>query len=136
LLGSFSNWQADERFAFTQLEHEVWELRLTKGVVHHQDLYKFMVYWNGGQGERIPAWSRRVVQDENTKIFSAQVWLPEQEYQWQHPIKNLNQAPIIYEAHIGMAGEDEKVTTYKEFKEQVLPRIVALGYNTIQLMAI
>ncbi|PKP09890.1 MAG: 1,4-alpha-glucan-branching enzyme [Bacteroidetes bacterium HGW-Bacteroidetes-4] len=136
LLGPFSNWQADERFAFSKLDHGVWELRLKKGVVNHQDLYKYMVYWDGGQGERIPAWARRVVQDENTKIFSAQVWLPQQEFFWQHPLKNRNQAPIIYEAHIGMAGENEKVTTYKEFKDQVLPRIVSLGYNTIQLMAI
>lgn len=35
-----------------------------------------------------------------------------------------------------MAGEDEKVSTYSEFREQVLPRIKAQGYNAIQLMAI
>ena len=36
-----------------------------------------MVSWDGGQGERIPAYATRVVQDEQTKVFSAQVWSPE-----------------------------------------------------------
>lgn len=42
----------------------------------------------------------------------------------------------IYEAHVGMAGEDEKVSTYAEFRDNVLPRIKAQGYTAIQLMAI
>ena len=28
-----------------------------------------LVRWDGGEGERIPAWATRVVQDEKTKIF-------------------------------------------------------------------
>jgi 1,4-alpha-glucan branching enzyme len=44
--------------------------------------------------------------------------------------------PLIYEAHIGMAGEEARVHTYTEFKDEVLPRIKKLGYNTVQLMGI
>ena len=43
---------------------------------------------------------------------------------------------VIYEAHIGMATSKEKIGTYREFTENVLPVIIKSGYNTIQLMAI
>ena len=43
---------------------------------------------------------------------------------------------LIYECHIGMAQDAEKVGTYTEFKENVLPRIIKDGYNCIQIMAI
>jgi 1,4-alpha-glucan branching enzyme len=42
----------------------------------------------------------------------------------------------IYEAHVGMSGEDERVSTYAEFRDNVLPRIKTQGYTAIQLMAI
>lgn len=35
-----------------------------------------------------------------------------------------------------MATEEEKVGSYKEFCELVLPRIQKAGYNTVQLMAV
>lgn len=42
----------------------------------------------------------------------------------------------IYEAHIGMASVEEKVGSFREFAENVLPRIKKLGYNCVQLMAV
>lgn len=42
----------------------------------------------------------------------------------------------IYEAHVGMASEEGKIASYKEFTRDVLPRVKALGYNCVQLMAI
>ena len=137
LIGDFNNWQKNEKYRLQPRENGVWELKISEKYIHHGDLYKLIVEWNGGFGERIPAWCRRVVQDEETKIFSAQVWQPEQEYKFRirkfHPTK----APLmIYECHIGMAAEDEKVGTYKEFRENILPRIAKAGYNCIQIMAI
>jgi 1,4-alpha-glucan branching enzyme len=73
----------------------------------------------------------------NTHIFNAQVWAPENPYEWKNPdFKRSEVPPLIYEAHVGMAGEEERVHTYNEFREQMLPRIKANGYNTVQLMAI
>ena len=43
---------------------------------------------------------------------------------------------LIYECHIGMAQQEEKVGTYNEFREKTLPRIAQEGYNCIQIMAI
>lgn len=42
----------------------------------------------------------------------------------------------IYEAHVGMSSAEEKVNSYRDFADNVLPRIEALGYNCVQLMAI
>jgi len=136
IMGAFSNWEAHDKFAMIHVGNGVWELFLNNSVLDHGDLYRLKVIWNGGEGERIPAWSRRVVQDENTKIFNAQVWLPKDDYVWKCTQEFSKLQPLIYEAHVGMAGENERVATFIEFKNEVLPRIIELGYNTIQLMAI
>ena len=137
LTGSFNNWQEQPDFELKNIGHGCWELNLGEPSLKHGDLYAFSVYWNGGNGKRIPAWTRRVVQDPETLIFNAQVWNPPVNYQWENSkfIRG-GEAPIIYEAHIGMAGEEPRVHTYNEFRTDVLPRIKTGGYNTIQLMAI
>ncbi len=137
LIGDFNKWEEKEEFQLQHIGEGVWEIHLPLDTIHHQDLYKLNVYWYGGSGERIPAWSQRVVQDERSHIFSAQVWDPEKKY--KQKIKNFkpNTEPLlIYECHIGMATNKEKVGTYKEFTQNILPRIKEDGYNTIQIMAI
>ena len=138
LVGDFNGWQETERYRATRIEGTGnWELRLSEKAITHGDLYKMHVYWNGGRGERIPAWVRRVVQDEQTGIFSAQVWQPEHDYEWSKKKFKPNTSPLlIYECHIGMGQDAEKVGSYTEFKELVLPRIIDDGYNCIQIMAI
>ena len=137
LVGDFSNWEERPEYELKALPGGVWERRLPRKALVHGQHYKMKVYWEGGCGERIPAWTRRVVQDEETKIFSAQVWCPEEEYKFKHTKFTPKTAPLlIYECHIGMAQEEEKVGSYKEFQEKILPRIVADGYNCIQIMAI
>jgi hypothetical protein len=39
----------------------------------------------------------------------------------------------IYECHVGISSVEEKVNTYNDFAENVLPRIQKLGYNAIQV---
>jgi 1,4-alpha-glucan branching enzyme len=137
LTGDFNGWQEREEYRLNRLENGVYEIYLPPSALHHLDLYKLKVHWNDGEGERIPAWTRRVVQDEQTNIFSAQVWNPENPYQFKLNKFVPNASPLlIYECHIGMASPDEKVATYKEFTHNILPRIKADGYNAIQIMAI
>jgi len=136
IIGEFSNWKPLEEFRFQRLEHGNWECFLPLGVLKHKTLYKLLINWQGGSGERLPAYVTRVVQDETTKIFSAQVWDPKKKYEWKHPAPPKVEQPLVYEAHVGMATSELRTGTYKEFKEEVLPRIKKLGYNTIQLMAI
>ncbi|MBQ3628986.1 MAG: 1,4-alpha-glucan-branching enzyme, partial [Bacteroidaceae bacterium] len=138
VVGDFNNWQEQDKYKMKRLKNSGdWELKLGPRAMKHGDLFKLHVKWQGGEGERIPAWINRVVQDENTKIFSAQVWAPETPYVWKKKNFKPNTDPLlIYECHIGMGQDAEKVGTYTEFKDNVLPRIIKDGYNCIQIMAI
>ena len=137
MVGTFNNWEEKEEYSLKRLQNGNWEINLPANAMQHGDLYKLIVYWDGGQGERIPAWATRVVQDENTKIFSAQVWNPEKPFKFRKKTFKPSTDPLlIYECHIGMAQQEEKVGTYSEFREKILPRIAKAGYNCIQIMAI
>ncbi len=138
LVGDFNDWTEEERYQLKRRRMSGdWCLELPLEALKHGDHYKLKVYWDGGSGERIPAWADRVVQDEHTHIFSAQVWCPEQPYVFKKKNFKPKTSPLmIYECHIGMAQDAERVGTYREFREQILPRIVADGYNCIQIMAI
>jgi len=136
LIGDFNNWQTDIKYAFIPTYNGNWELELPLDTLKHGSLYKLWIKWEDGAGERIPAYCRRVVQDEVSKIFSAQVWEPEKRYVWKHQRPKQPANPLVYESHVGMAGEEEGVSTYNYFREKILPYISKMGYNTIQLMAI
>lgn len=137
LVGTFNDWQRQESFRLKRMGNGVWEVKIPSGRIHHEDLYKLHVSWEGGSGERIPAWSRRVVQDHQTLIFSAQVWEPENRYHFKHTGFKPDCSPLlIYETHIGMSTAEEKVGSYNEFRENILPRVKENGYNAIQIMAI
>ncbi len=137
LVGEFNNWQELPEYSLKSIGSGNWEIKLPNEKMAHHNLYAFSIYWEGGQGKRIPAWANRVVQDDHTKIFNAQVWAPETSYKWKNAdFRRSAEAPLIYEGHIGMAGESERVHTYNEFRTDILPRVQRSGYNTIQLMAI
>ena len=135
LLGEFNDWRKHPDYALTKVGDGNWEIKLPLGALAHEMLYRLLVEWNGGSGERLPSHVRRVIQDEYTKIYSAQVWDPLNPYQMRHERPKRTDYPLIYEAHIGMSTEHRRVSTFTEFRLFVLPRIVDLGYNTIQLMA-
>ncbi len=138
LVGDFSKWKIDPRFELFRIPGtDTWEREIDGDLIRHGDNYRLEVRWEGGRGERIPAYARYVRQDAVTKLFSAQVYAPAESYVWKHEYRpTLGESPRIYEAHIGMASEDGKVATYVEFRDKILPRIKKAGYNTIQLMAI
>ncbi|NOY96598.1 MAG: 1,4-alpha-glucan-branching enzyme [Chlorobi bacterium] len=137
LIGEFNDWADHQEYSFQSIGNGTWELKIKNENIRHGSLYALSVHWDGGSGKRIPAWATRAVQDPDTHIFNAQVWYPEDPYRWRHPgFKRTVEPPLIYEAHIGMSGEEERINTYNEFRENILPRIKNAGYNTIQLMAI
>lgn len=137
LIGDINSWKDEENYAFTRRDNGVFELSLPEEALRHGDHYKLHVHWAGGDGVRIPAYARYVVQDEDTKDFSAVVWTPKSAFQWRNDdFVPETAVPLIYEAHVGMSGEEPQVSTYQEFTRSVLPRIKKAGYNTIQLMAI
>ena len=137
VIGQFNSWRECAPYHMKPVGNGNWELKLPKRAMAHGDLFKLMVHWNGGCGERIPAYATRVVQDDQTKIFSAQVWAPAEPYEMKVHDFVPNVSPLlIYECHIGMAQNKEAVGTYEEFRLNVLPRVIEGGYNAIQIMAI
>ena len=137
LVGDFNDWQPTEQYKAKRISGTGnWELKLGVRAIKHGQLYKMLVRWNGGEGMRVPAWCRRVVQDAETKIFSAQVW-DAAPYEWKKKTFKPDKNPLlIYECHVGMGQDSETVGTYVEFRDNVLPRVIKDGYNCIQIMAI
>ena len=135
MIGSFNDWQEREEWELKRIDNGSWEIELAPKALRVGDLYKIKVKWPGGEGERIPTYARRVVQDEQTKIFNAEVDKKLSDKKTTH-IDIRSKSVQIYECHIGMATEEYKVGSYEEFRLKILPRIVELGYNTIQIMAI
>ncbi len=142
LVGDFSQWKIDPRFEIFRIPGtDDWEREIPAALIRHGDNFRLEMRWEGGHGERIPAYARYVRQDEESKLFCAQVYDPPQPYVWQHasPASTAKKGaftPLIYEAHVGMSSEEEKVASYAEFRDNILPRIKKAGYNTVQLMAI
>ena len=136
LVGQFNNWRRTGGYALHPSGNGDWELSLPEMFMHHGDLYKLFVEWPGGGAERLPSYVTRAVQDPDTKVFCAQVWAPAKPYEWKHKGPGPRRTPFIYECHIGMSSEEEKVSGFEDFRRDVLPRIAALGYDTIQIMAL
>lgn len=136
LVGEANDWQDVKAYEMTQLPVGNWELNLPESALKHGQRYKLHIYWQDGQGYRIPAYATQVVQDKTTHGFDAVVWSPPKPYVWKNPIPEITEPPMIYEAHVGMSSELPRVATYEYFEQKVLPRIKSDGYNTVQLMAI
>ena len=142
VLGDWNDWNR-EQFPMKKDEWGVWSIflsdKITAGKLKHESLIKLHVHGaDDSKMDRIPTFITRVVQNDETKDFNGQVWAPEASFDWSEDdfMMNSIDTPIIYEAHIGMATEEEKVGSYNEFTKEMLPYIKELGYNTVQLMAI
>jgi 1,4-alpha-glucan branching enzyme len=137
LIGDFNLWNR-EAHPLTRAKDGIWELELPSTALAHGQQVKLHVHGvDGSSRDRIPACIRRAVQNPDNHDFCGQIWNPPQPYAWRHPFDPSSvSAPLIYEAHVGMAGEEPRLHTYREFAAQILPRIAAAGYNTVQLMAV
>ncbi|NPA68452.1 MAG: 1,4-alpha-glucan-branching enzyme [Chlorobi bacterium] len=136
LTGDFSGWKPLKKYRLKKDDEGNLFLKIPLSLLKHKDLYRLYVRWEGGEGDRIPAYAERVVQDADTGIFNAQVWDPPEPYKFKHKSPPKKDDIFIYEAHPGMASEEEKISSFKEFTENVLPEIRSLGYDTLQLMAV
>ena len=141
LIGDFNQWDRMETPLHPDAAHPgVWARFLPDAEyadrLTHASHVKVHVHSAVGPMDRIPPYIRRTVQDDRTKGFCGQYWDPPQPYEWQEPAPRLEGSPRIYEAHVGMATEEERVGTYGEFSTAILPRIVDAGYTAVQLMAI
>ena len=121
LEGDFNNWEI-----FLPGDDALWDGCKVKTVVDA----------NMTRTEHIPLYARRAVQDKETRLFCAEVVDDRKTFQWTDQSFQGEDSLFIYEAHVGMAQEEGKVGSYREFADLILPRIKKAGYNTVQLMAI
>lgn len=138
LIGEFNGWDRHSH-PLVRNGAGVWEITLPADALAHGQKVKVHVIGSDGVGkDRVPAWITRAVQDPVSYDFAGELWMPEHPYEWQHGTFDPSRidVPFIYEAHVGMSGEGLNVHSYHEFADQVLPRVAALGYNTVQLMAV
>ena len=134
LTGDFCNWER-KKYPLRKLSNGVFELFLSgKDALKDGQQVQTIVISGGRELERIPLYATRVVQNEdnswNAVIYDAPAFL------WTDEKFKPKKKLFIYECHIGMAQEEGKVGTYREFTENVLPRVKKLGYNTLQIMAV
>ena len=136
LEGEFNNWNQTSH-PLTKLENGVWEIKLEgEDALWEGCKVKTVVDANLTRTEHIPLYARRVVQDPATITFCAEVVDDWKVFKWTDADFKGADSLYIYEAHVGMAQEEGKVGSYREFAKYVLPRVKKAGYNTIQLMAI
>ncbi len=136
LTGDFNNWDISSH-PMDKLENGVFELHLQgKDALRVGQKVQAVVIHDGQTLRRIPIYATRVVQDPVTYLWCAEIEDTFAAFPWTDEGFIPEKTPFIYECHIGMAQEDGKVGSYREFTENVLPRIKALGYNTIQIMAV
>ena len=138
LVGDFNFWNptADP---MTRIDASgVWEIRLPSDALKHRQRVKVRVTRMGQSFDRIPLYITRAIQDPVDHSFAGQIWAPDTPFVWTDGgYKKRSISPLaIYEAHIGMAQEAERVGTYDEFTDHILPRIKKAGYNAVQLMAV
>ncbi len=142
LIGDFNDWNSTSD-PLTKNDDGIWSIFLPdvngKSVLQHEQLVKVKIINKRGEDtDRIPAYIKRAVQNPETYDFAGQIWMPEKSFRWtdtQFDLSSIKQ-PIIYECHLGLAQEKEGVGTFREFADNILPRIHALGYNCVQMMAI
>ncbi len=139
LIGDFNEW--DRRgHPMVRDEFGVWRTFLPDSAyadrLRHGGRVKVHVVSAAGAMDRIPAYIRRVEFRNEGREFAGQYWEPGAAYAWKHAAPVIRGGLRIYEAHVGMALEEQRVGSYREFTQHIVPRIAGAGYNAIQLMAI
>ncbi len=135
--GDFNNWSRTDH-QMTKNEFGIWEIFIPEKELKADSKFKVHIKAANGDLDRIPAYSKYVIQDPKSYDFAAVAYKPKA-FKWtdkKFSPASANKNPYIYECHVGMSQEKEGVGTYREFADNTLPRIAKLGYNAIQVMAI
>ena len=135
LTGEFNGWDMTAH-PLRPIGNGNWEIRLGHDALYDGSRVKTVVRNGDSLSTHIPLYARRVVQDDYSHEWICEVWDPD----WVFPWTDIGFLPeehlFIYETHVGMATEEWRPGSCREFADNVLPRIQYLGYNCIQLMAV
>ena len=136
LTGDFNAWHWLDDPMTRVDDNGTWEIRLPAERLWRGCHVRTIVRHNGELTEHIPLYAHRVVQDPENHQWSCEVVDGAEPFAWTDASFRPESPLFIYETHVGMAQEDGRVGTYREFADDILPRIVKAGYNTIQVMAV
>ena len=131
LVGDFNNWE--NNFELKQAYGGTWEISIPGMLPVGSKVKVKLLLPSGETVYRVPSYIMFAIPNERHELDGVIV---QPKYDWKNKAPQLKEAPLIYEAHIGISTEEDKINSYKEFTRDVLPRIKKAGYNTIQLMAI
>ncbi|XP_060072353.1 1,4-alpha-glucan-branching enzyme-like [Ylistrum balloti] len=141
LRGDFNDWNQTE-YPFTKGEFGKWHLTLPPKPdgscpIPHNSKIKLVIRTKSGElVDRLSPWANYVVRQEKVPVYDQAFWDPPQPYTFKNPHPMRPDSLRIYECHVGISSWEGKISTYKEFSRDVIPRIKNLGYNAIQLMAV
>lgn len=133
---------------YTKLDFGKWELKLPPNDdgscrIKHLSEVKVIIRTQSGQlVDRLSPWAPYVKQPPKElgqgTNYKQLVWHPppHEKYMFRNKKPAKPTSLRIYECHVGIATQEYNVGTYKNFRENVLQRIVKQGYNCIQVMAI
>ena len=134
LIGDFNDWNKNSH-KMKKLKNGAFEIVIKgQNTLYNGCNVKAYILTEDDAFERIPLYSRRVVQD-NSGVWCSQI-VDEEEYNWTDSNFKMPKDVYIYECHVGMAQEEARIGSYLEFAKNILPRIKKSGYNIIQIMAI
>ncbi len=134
LTGDFNGWDI-YKTPMTRIDNGVFEVFVGNELEMGMKV-QAIVEKDGQILRRVPSYATRVVQDEVTYWWCAEVCEISNPYNWEDEKFKMPKTPLIYECHVGMAQDKYGIGSYIEFADNILPRVKKLGYNTIQIMAI
>ena len=136
LEGEFNGWNQTSH-PLKRLDNGNWELFLEgEDALWDGCKVKTVVDANMQRTEHLPLYIRYVKQNKSDNTFDGYVVDERNAFEWTDQDFKTDKCLYIYEAHVGMAQEEGKIGTYREFADLTLPHIKEAGYNTVQLMAI
>ncbi|KAI6229881.1 1,4-alpha-glucan branching enzyme [Aphelenchoides fujianensis] len=142
LVGDFNNWDVNAH-KYEKLEFGKWRLVVPakdgQCPIPHNSIIKIVVRKDGQDHYKLSPWAKYVTCAKDSTIFHHQFWNPPEHERHTLSAPRPPAKPEglrIYEAHVGISSPEGRVNTYRNFADDVIPRIKRQGYNTIQLMAV
>ena len=142
LAGEFNNWDPTQHVcredAFGKFQLSLPSPGDHQPLIPHNSQVKVVIHTKDGQTLwRHSPWTKYTTQDTAVSLeYQPRHWAPPTPFVWTHPRPPKPESVRIYEAHVGISSPEAKVSSYREFADNVLPRIAKLGYSCVELMAI
>eukprot|EP01100_Stratorugosa_tubuloviscum_P001264 TRINITY_DN127_c0_g1_i1.p1 TRINITY_DN127_c0_g1~~TRINITY_DN127_c0_g1_i1.p1 ORF type:complete len:676 (-),score=254.14 TRINITY_DN127_c0_g1_i1:83-2110(-) len=141
LFGDFNDWNKNSHKC-TRNQYGIFTLYIfdlpngQPAIPHNSKIKVIIETANGNFEDKIPIWITNVKQEPKAIIYDGIFWNPPQKYEFKYKRPEKPSRLRIYETHVGMATEEYGIGSYVNFKDNVIPYIASIGYNTIQIMAI